>query len=233
MSKKGLGQIFAIATLGGLVAAGISYFLQYKAFHRELEEEFHNFEEEEQKEERIRPDRNYVALNANRDEFVVAAKETANAAKGMAVAAKGIIKDVGNILKDQASGLKSVAVDSAEALKDKAEKRKKREIQKVEEDLDIFEETSDESAPEVFDAASDKSDSETLEATSDESGSETFVLDAEFIPTTEITDITEESTIPNLKVEEEVPQDVQIKDDRLKSFESTVIDLSVRKNDEE
>lgn len=255
MSKKGWGQIFAIATLGGLVAAGISYILQYKSFHKELEEEFLNFEEELPKEEFVKTDRNYVALNASRDEFVVAAKETAHAAKGMASAAKELIKDVGSIIKDQASNLKSVAADSAEVLKDRVEKRKKPEKNTRADESSDDETTgviaaSDDEAAEAIAAPDDKatafstSDDGAAQsaATSDEdtahedtmSAKETLVDVALYDVNpgaTEISEQSEETFIPNLKIKEGPVQDVTIKDAKLKAEESTVIDLSVSKDE--
>lgn len=120
MAKHGFGRLLAITAISSAVAAGITYILQYHSFHKELEKEFHNFEGEEEEAQgtvSTVPDRKYVALNADKDEFIVAAKETANAAKGMAVAAKGILKDVGDILLDSASSIKSVYDDTTEDLK--------------------------------------------------------------------------------------------------------------------
>lgn len=44
MAKKSLGKFLAFATISGAVAAGISYFLKYKSFNKELDKDFHDFE---------------------------------------------------------------------------------------------------------------------------------------------------------------------------------------------
>lgn len=202
MSKKSFSQIFAIATLGGLVAAGITYILQYKAFHKELEEEFHNFEEEPEPVTDARStDRNYVALHANKDEFVVAAKETAHAAKGMAGAAKDMLKDVGSILKNQASDLKSVAADSAESLKEKLEKHKK--TNKTSSDL-----------------------SDTMPANRKDNENDSIKTNP-----TQIIEQQEDSVLPSVSDVEDVASDVHIKNAKLQSEESTIIDLSKEKDE--
>lgn len=231
MSKKGFGQIFAIATLGGLVAAGISYVLQYKSFHKELEEEFHHFEEEEPIKDTVVPDRKYVALNAKKDEFVVAAKETANVAMGMASSAKGLIKEVGSLLKDQASSLKSVALDSAESLKDKIENSKKTENNTVSGDCDKEMNTKEQISAITSNIVSDEAVNETLKANEETLNSEIPLQDFSLNPSTEITEQGEETVIPELKIKEEPPHNVYIKDAKLKAEESTVIDLSASKDE--
>ena len=40
MSKKGWGKFVAFAAVAGAVAAGVSYVLQYKTYHNELEKDF-------------------------------------------------------------------------------------------------------------------------------------------------------------------------------------------------
>lgn len=47
MAKKKFGKFVALATVTGVVAAGISYFLRYKSFHDELNDEFHEFEDDD------------------------------------------------------------------------------------------------------------------------------------------------------------------------------------------
>ena len=44
MAKKNFGKFLALAALSGAVAAGVSYFLKYQSFHKELDEDFHDFE---------------------------------------------------------------------------------------------------------------------------------------------------------------------------------------------
>ena len=48
MSKKKSGLLIAFgAMLGGAVAAGISYYLKLKSFNDELDQDFHEYEEED------------------------------------------------------------------------------------------------------------------------------------------------------------------------------------------
>ena len=37
MAKRGLGKFVAFAAISGAVAAGVSYVLQYKIYHKELD----------------------------------------------------------------------------------------------------------------------------------------------------------------------------------------------------
>lgn len=47
MAKRGLGKFVAFAAISGAVAAGVSYVLQYKIYHKELDKDFREFEDEE------------------------------------------------------------------------------------------------------------------------------------------------------------------------------------------
>lgn len=124
MSKFGKFVLFTVTA--GTVAAVVAYVLQYKAYQKELEKEFPRFdgENKENLRERYEKSRNYTALKSNRDDFVVAAKDTANAAKGMASAAKEMIKDVANIISDNVSAASDVAKDSVKAMEQEQEERK-------------------------------------------------------------------------------------------------------------
>ena len=51
MAKKGFGKLVALAAVAGAAAAGISYVLRYKTFHKELEKDFHEFEDDGAEEE--------------------------------------------------------------------------------------------------------------------------------------------------------------------------------------
>ena len=97
---KFLGRLFTLAAVAGAAAAAVSYYRQYHDFHKDLEEEFHDFEDEAddtvteadfaedgEPEKEDAPDRSYVTLNADKDEFTLAAKDTLEAAKGMATSA--------------------------------------------------------------------------------------------------------------------------------------------------
>lgn len=114
MSKKGWGKFVAFAAVAGAVAAGVSYVLQYKTYHNELEKDFREFEdsdgaEAEASDRTIDPrkaDRNYISLSSSKDEFKVAARD-------MASATKNVLKDAGSLLSDTAHEAVSAAVDTA------------------------------------------------------------------------------------------------------------------------
>ena len=51
MAKKNVGKFVVLAAVTGAIAAGISYFVKYKSFNKELDEEFHEFEGDADEEE--------------------------------------------------------------------------------------------------------------------------------------------------------------------------------------
>lgn len=123
MAKKGygFGKFVAFATIAGAVAAGISYFTKYKSFHKELEENFHDFEDDGSDDiSKIDStmNRNYVSLNANKDEFKTAASDMADAAKDAAVAAKNLVKDAAGIVTDTAKEAASAVAFTAKDMFD-------------------------------------------------------------------------------------------------------------------
>lgn len=134
MAKKGFGKLVAFAAVAGAAAAGISYVLRYKTFHKELEKDFHEFEddetaepEEEQPSDKTeQPDRNYIALHASKDEFKMAAKD-------MAEATRNVLKDASVILTDTAHDAVSAAVDTAH-IAISAVKNKKAEMDEARKD---------------------------------------------------------------------------------------------------
>ena len=74
MSKKKSGLLIAFgAMLGGAVAAGISYYLKLKSFNDELDQDFHEYEEEETPSEETEektepaPERTYITINSADD----------------------------------------------------------------------------------------------------------------------------------------------------------------------
>ena len=87
MAKK-VGKYVALAAVAGAAAAGISYLKKYRSFSKELDEEFHDFEEEEENVPDSTMSRNYVSLHADKDEFLTAAGDMMSAAKDAAGAAK-------------------------------------------------------------------------------------------------------------------------------------------------
>lgn len=71
MAKKNFGRFLALAAISGAVAAGVSYFLKYSSFHKELDKEFHDFEGEDddlQPHETEAGKRNYVPLGEKKEE---------------------------------------------------------------------------------------------------------------------------------------------------------------------
>lgn len=70
MAKKGLFKLAALAAIAGAAAAGVSYFIKYREFHRELEKDFHDFEDEnldsEQEPAEQVQDRSYVSLHPDK-----------------------------------------------------------------------------------------------------------------------------------------------------------------------
>ena len=123
MAKKHMGRWLALAAVAGAAAVGISYFRKYRSFNKELEEDFHDFEDEgddmvaEEKGISEGSARKYVSLHANKDEFKVAAGDMLGAAKDMAGAAKGMVKDTAAILSDAAGTVSSAARDTAQVAK--------------------------------------------------------------------------------------------------------------------
>lgn len=125
MAKKdnGFGKFVAFAAIAGAIAAGISYFTKYKSFHKELDENFHDFEDDNLDDiSKIDStmNRNYVSLNASKDEFKIAASDMADAAKDAANAAKNLVKDAANIVSDTAKEAASAMTDTAMDMIDSA-----------------------------------------------------------------------------------------------------------------
>ncbi len=122
MAKKSLGKTLALVGLGVVATAVVSYIIKYKEFENELDDDFLEFEDDVDEEDVVdnkNYDRNYIALNADKDSFVLAAKDTASAAMGMASAAKDIIKDVGSIILDNAGSATDIASSKAKIVFDK------------------------------------------------------------------------------------------------------------------
>ena len=125
MAKKGngFGKLVSFATIAGAVSDGISYFTKYKSFHKELEEDFHDFEDDGNDDiSKIDStmNRNYVTLHADKDEFKVAAADMADAAKDAAFAAKNLVKDAANIVNSTAREAASAVADTAKDMLDTA-----------------------------------------------------------------------------------------------------------------
>ncbi len=174
MAKRGngFGKFVALATIAGAVAAGISYFTKYKSFHKELEENFHDFEDDGNDDiSKIDStmNRNYVSLHANKDELKTAASDMADAAKDAANAAKNMMKDAATIVSDTAKEAASAVADTARDMFDSAMEKEDME----EDDVDITEDggldysASESGQPAVNEAQEDNTDSKTQESSDD------------------------------------------------------------------
>ncbi len=139
MAKNRLGKVLAFVAGAGAAAAGIAYFARYKSFHKALERDFHDFEDEDFEDDDFDEDefdedefededfeekepaadlnnpsqRNYVSLSSSKDEFKAAAKDVKESVEDAASAAKDVLKDTAAILKDTAHDAVSAAVDTA------------------------------------------------------------------------------------------------------------------------
>lgn len=153
MSKKGFGKFIALATVAGAAVAGISYLKKYQSFNKELDEEFHDFEDDE---EAPIPDstmtRNYVSLSANKDELLVAAGGMLDAAKDVAGAAKNVLKDAAAIASETTKEAVKVAQEKKEALKNAAKAMKEDAEDMFEDVLDDAEDLAEDTAEAVEDA---------------------------------------------------------------------------------
>jgi len=131
-------KLLFLASLAGAAVAGVSYILKYKGYQRELEGEFKDFDDELDENTDNNPsDRKYTELKSSTDEFVTAAKDTANSAKGMASAAKEVIKGVANIVGDNVAAATDVAKDTTKPIFDKAKEQFDKAAKKSEEESEV------------------------------------------------------------------------------------------------
>ena len=72
--KKHTGLLIAAGAILGAAAAGVSYYLKYKSFNKEIDTDFHDYEENEVKEETedepvvtcSDASRTYISLDSNK-----------------------------------------------------------------------------------------------------------------------------------------------------------------------
>ena len=163
MAKKGFGKVLAVANVAGAAAAGISYLKKYRSFNKELEEEFHDFEGEDDEdledlffEDEEEDAADALSLDTDEEEDTTAdtdkeegsaqSKNTRRyialnastdelklAAKDMLAAAGGMAGAARNVLKDAAAILTDTAHEAASAAKDTAQAAKAKVAEKVEE----------------------------------------------------------------------------------------------------
>ena len=172
-----LSKLITLFAVAGGAAALASYYKQYQEFHKDLDEEFHDFEDdaetgagepagdETEPVEKSAPDRSYTSLNASKEEFTEAAKDTFEAAKGMANSAKEMLKDVGQIIAGNMRDGSAAAEDTAKstvdrfraAVQDVTEKLKKapEAAEEVQENAEAAAEEVQESAAEAAEKAAE------------------------------------------------------------------------------
>ena len=126
MAKKSLGRFLAFAAITGAAAAGVSYFLKYRSFHAELEDDFHDYEDDGQDHDQPGPfeteatHRNYVPLGEKKESMEAVEQEAEDAAEAVKEAAKKAAEkaeDTAEAMKDHA---KEAVNKTAGAVKDMA-----------------------------------------------------------------------------------------------------------------
>lgn len=145
MAKNKFGKFVAFATISGLVAAGVSYFVKYKSFHDELDEDFHDFEGEDDEFDGELPhaseaaERTYVSLNDQKEKAMDMAADAVEKAKDMADTAADKAEDMAETLSDKAEdaadAVEDKMEDMADAAKDKAKEVMKKASTTIEEDM--------------------------------------------------------------------------------------------------
>lgn len=131
MAKKNLGKFLALTAISTAVAAGVSYFLKYRSFHAELDEDFHDFEGDDDSfdgslpHEGEQPQRNYVPLGEKKEESPVkeaceaikdAASQAAAEAGHMASQAAEDVKEAAETAKEQVAGAAEQVKEAAGAM---------------------------------------------------------------------------------------------------------------------
>ena len=155
--KKKFGKFLALATAAGAVAAGVSYFLKYRSFHKELDQDFHDFEHEDDDDfdgtlphESEAASRTYVTLGEKKEAVEDVAKEAADvaaeagkeavetgkeAAEQAAETAKETAQVVAENAADAVEAAKDIAQNAAEEVKKAAEETASADSATIEEDL--------------------------------------------------------------------------------------------------
>ena len=119
MAKKNFGKFLALATISGAVAAGVSYFLKYRSFHAELDEDFHDFEGDDDDFDGTLPHesesapRNYVPLGEKKEETAKEVMEAAvNKAEDIAGEVKEEVSQEVQDVKEEAAKVKEKLTDA-------------------------------------------------------------------------------------------------------------------------
>ena len=119
-----LGGLFGAALAVGAALIGYEYYKESKEAKKDLEQDFQDCEGELDEEfcenadetaafetKEANPNKKYTSLNANKDNFVEAAKNTLEAAKGMVEPVKAMAKDVFDIAKEKSGDAGVVVSD--------------------------------------------------------------------------------------------------------------------------
>lgn len=125
---KAAGIIGALVIAGGAYA-GYKYYEKYKKDHAELENDFSEYEEDDEKafsantisdfHEAEDPNKKYTSLNANKNKFVEVARNTFETAKGIVEPTKGMVKNIGEIITEKVDDSSVVANDYVSSVKEK------------------------------------------------------------------------------------------------------------------
>ena len=113
----------ALVAVGAAVGLGIAYAMQKKDFRKSMndDEEFDDDDFSEEEKPVTQRTQKYTSLNANKEEFIDAAKNTLEAAKGMVKPAKNMAVDIKDILAEKADDAGIVASDYYKDAKEKVE----------------------------------------------------------------------------------------------------------------
>lgn len=135
MTKKNIGKFLILTAISTAIAAGVSYFLKYRSFHAELDEDFHDFEGDddsfgETSSHEAEMHRNYVPLGEKKENPSLkemsedikeagteAMEAAAQKAEDVAVQAKETASQTAQEVKET---LADVAEKTEEAMKDMA-----------------------------------------------------------------------------------------------------------------
>ena len=126
MAKKNLGKFLALTAISTAIAAGVSYFLKYRSFHAELDEDFHDFEGDDDTFDGALPHegeaatRNYVPLGEKKEESSL--KEAAEAVKTVSEKAEDAAvlaaEEASEHIAETAEQVKKAAADTATTIVD-------------------------------------------------------------------------------------------------------------------
>ena len=187
MAKKAFGKLAALLTIAGAAAAGISYLTKYRSFNKELDEDFHDFEDEDETEV---PDstmsRNYVSLHADKDEFLVAAGDMMNAAKDAAAIVADNTREAVSVARDGAQKAAASAEDTVEKAESAAEDAVIKTADAMESAVETVSDTMEETAAKL-EAAADQAE----EITVDEEPAEKQPVSGEEVSATTVSEDTE------------------------------------------